>query len=193
MRMRSGILLIVAVMVSSAQGEIRTWTSVTGTTLDGEYVRSDARIVVLRCADGDEYRVRLNSLSDEDQDFVRDQRATPVPSFLAREEPEKNDSIQLTEEQIAALKTEVEVRPGTKFGFTGSFGNRRLNEQELRRLRPNSPVAYRITADFFEAQQGRGDRWTRRRIDTRVQFYLLDAEGNVLVYRTESIANLCPT
>ena len=195
MHMTYRALLMAAVMASSALGEMRTWTSAVGTTLDAEYVRSDAQSVVLRRADGQELQVRLHSLSDEDRAFVRAQQPPPtlILDSLSREEASRDDSMKLSDEAIAALKTEVEVRPGERLVFAGAFGPQRLTAQDLRRLRPDSPIPYRITADFFAVNQRAGGRSSRRRVSTRVQFYLLDAQGNVLLHRSEPIASLCPT
>lgn len=51
-------------------GEMRTWTSEAGSTVEAEYVRSGAGNVYLKKADGAPITISLRSLSDADQEYL---------------------------------------------------------------------------------------------------------------------------
>ena len=194
MRVTMLMLFLSAALVSPARSEMRIWTSASGASVEAEYVRLEGRTVVLKGEEGQMIQIGMTALSDADQAYVQARQApeaavaSPATAATAQDE-----SFRLTEEQIASLKTSAESRSGERLSFTGAFGPRRLDERERRRLRPDSPVAFRITADFTEGRQRPDGRWSRRRLPSRVQFYVLDAEGNVLLNRSESVASLCPT
>lgn len=194
MRVTILMLFLSAALVSPARSEMRTWTSASGTSVEAEYVRLEGRTVVLKGAEDQMFQIGMIALSDADQAYVQTRQAPAAaaasPATAAKAQDE---SFRLTEEQIASLKTRDESRRGERLTFTGSFGLRRLDERERRRLRPDSPVAFRITADFTEGRQRPNGQWSRRRLPSRVQFYVLDAEGNVLLNRSEPVASLCPT
>ncbi|MBN2703525.1 MAG: hypothetical protein JXR23_04865 [Pontiellaceae bacterium] len=56
------------------QAEMRTWTSQTGDTFEGEMVRESGPDVVLKGLDDRSIKVPLSGLSDEDQEYVRFKR-----------------------------------------------------------------------------------------------------------------------
>jgi hypothetical protein len=61
---------------SSAQvvmGEMRTWTSASGSTVEAELVRVDGSLVILRNPDGKPIRIPGNKLSAADQAFIKEQ------------------------------------------------------------------------------------------------------------------------
>ncbi len=51
--------------------EVRTWTSIRGATVEAEFVELEIDTVVLRSAAGELLDIRLNQLSDGDQQYVR--------------------------------------------------------------------------------------------------------------------------
>jgi hypothetical protein len=58
---------------ASAVGELRTWTDSTGTrTIQAEYLGSSKQQVTLRLENGKKLTLRINQLSDSDQQFVRE-------------------------------------------------------------------------------------------------------------------------
>ena len=64
----SAVLLLTAILLPSAPGQAKTWTDITGRTLDAEYVSSDGAIVILKSnATGKEIRVPLERLSLPDK------------------------------------------------------------------------------------------------------------------------------
>lgn len=67
------VFLLLAGLAISA-GEIRTWTSVDGRTVEAELVRVDGDKVEIKTEKG-LFRLELSKLSPEDQEFVRQQSA----------------------------------------------------------------------------------------------------------------------
>ncbi|MCX7818262.1 MAG: SHD1 domain-containing protein [Kiritimatiellae bacterium] len=68
-----GALLIAAGMASG-----RTWTSVSGSTVEAEFKALQGTVVILEGADGRRMMIPLSQLSPEDQQFVREQTARPA-------------------------------------------------------------------------------------------------------------------
>ncbi|MFU8780924.1 MAG: hypothetical protein ACNA71_07860 [Kiritimatiellia bacterium] len=97
----------------------------------------------------------------------------------------------LTTEQVDAL---VLNRPANGDGTTRF----RANAAQLTRLSPEQrqkhisagTIPFRITADVYSvAANGRG----RTRINGDIQFYVLDADGNVVTSGKRSTKQMCPT
>ncbi len=61
-----------------AEGEMRTWTSITGAAVEAEFVEQQLDNVVLRTGEGDLLEIRLNQLSRDDQIYVGSQRTATV-------------------------------------------------------------------------------------------------------------------
>jgi len=55
----------------------RTWTSVSGNTIEAVYQNKQANLIQLKRADGTEIRIALSSLSEADQSFLRSIKAIP--------------------------------------------------------------------------------------------------------------------
>ncbi len=74
---RPAILILVAVLACAitAQAEMRTWTSVSGATVEAEFVEQQWETVVLRDSEGALIDIRLNQLSRDDQIHVGSLRA----------------------------------------------------------------------------------------------------------------------
>ena len=183
--------------VVSARAEMRTWTSTAGSTVEAEFVRSDGRTVALRSGDGQMMQIGLTALSPDDRAYVAERSAPSTPNVAAPLPPPvrpggRNENI-LTDEQLAELKSELPLRDGERVTFTGSFGPKRLDAREQRRLRPDSPIAFRVMADLRHATLGSGGGWSSRRLPGRATFYVLDSAGEVVLSRSEPIASLCPT
>ena len=68
-----GILLVCSL---PAQAEMRTWTSVEGKTLVGEFVQATAQTVTLRREDGRQFTLPLKRLSEADRQWVAENRPT---------------------------------------------------------------------------------------------------------------------
>ena len=69
--MKSFIGIVIAVLSTlSAFGELRTWTSASGKTLEAEYVRTAFDSVVLKDAGGDERKILIADLSEEDRKMI---------------------------------------------------------------------------------------------------------------------------
>ncbi len=76
----------------SAHPDIRTWTSVSGATIEAEFVEQRVDQVELRNADGERITIRLNQLSREDQIYVGEQRAMPARG--ASQEAEISEALE---------------------------------------------------------------------------------------------------
>ncbi len=190
------MVIVLGLCVGSARAEVRTWTSTTGSTVEAEFVRSDGRTVVLRSGDGQMIQIGLTALSPDDRTYVADRSTPSTPTLAPLPPPERPGSRHenlLTDEQLAELKTTLDLRDGERVTLTASFGPKRLDARERRRLRPDSPIAFRVMADLRHATQGSGDRWSSRRLPGRAQFYVLDSDGKVVMSRSDPIASLCPT
>jgi len=62
------ILLLITLTVSA---EARTWTAKTGQTVDGEFVKLEGETVVIQLSSDRQARIKLDLLSDTDQQFVQ--------------------------------------------------------------------------------------------------------------------------
>lgn len=70
-------------VISLVAGETRTWTSADGRTVEAELVRLDGEKVEIKTEKG-LFRLDLAKLSDEDQEFVRQQSAAAEPKRPAK-------------------------------------------------------------------------------------------------------------
>lgn len=74
--MKTTIILLLCLVSVIAIGEtapdaFRVWTDQSGTTLKAEYVRTEVESVILRREDGSELKIPIQSLSENDKNFVR--------------------------------------------------------------------------------------------------------------------------
>ncbi len=68
---RKGLLaLCILALAVPALAEMRTWTSLRGSTVEAEFVEQELDTVVLRTAEGELLDIRLNQLSADDQLYV---------------------------------------------------------------------------------------------------------------------------
>lgn len=72
--------VLLASLVLSASLHARTWTSVTGQTAEGDFVKVDGVNVVLRMANGTTAQFPITRLSEADQAFVKEQAGAAAPS-----------------------------------------------------------------------------------------------------------------
>lgn len=61
-------------------GEMRTWTSAGGSTMQAEFVEQRLDQVILRNAEGKPIQIQMNRLSREDQIYIGSLRAAAVPA-----------------------------------------------------------------------------------------------------------------
>ncbi|WP_372845294.1 thioredoxin-like domain-containing protein [Pontiella sp.] len=80
----AGFLLLAGTVAASA--EIRTWTSIAGTTIDAEFVKLQSGTVYLKTADGAEKRIPKSKLVMEDRQLA-DQLSNPFASKSAEAAP----------------------------------------------------------------------------------------------------------
>ena len=68
---RQGITtILLLVVITATAGEVRTWTSKTGTTIDAEFVKAKYDTVYLKTTDGSVKKIKTSNLSKEDQDRI---------------------------------------------------------------------------------------------------------------------------
>ena len=63
-------LLLFLFVVAIAHGEVRTWTAMSGQTIEAEYQRDTMGQVWLKMANGKQKKVPITALSKEDQDYI---------------------------------------------------------------------------------------------------------------------------
>ena len=61
---------LILLLSLSAHGEVRLWTATSGTSLKAEYVRRVFDDVILKDAEGEERRIPIAALSEEDQRYI---------------------------------------------------------------------------------------------------------------------------
>ena len=75
------LLIIPTLLASALPSAARVWTDrVTGRTLEGAYISSDATHVVVAKEGGRHLQIAIARLSDVDKTFIRDQSGAPRPS-----------------------------------------------------------------------------------------------------------------
>lgn len=89
MKQRLASLMFGLGLMSSSFAEMRTWTSSAGTSIEAEYVKSDAQQVTLLLKNGKTNAVPLSKLSAADQDFIKAQasKATHASAPVATSVP----------------------------------------------------------------------------------------------------------
>lgn len=212
-------LILIGLMAISAHG--RTWTSTSGTSLEADYVSVRNSTVTLRKADGKLFEVGLQYLSAADRAFVKEQApsepaaapagatgltpASGATTLNGGAKPASNGTASafgsssgpvrkdlLTDEQIAALKTDIPgKKEGEKFIFTANASQRQLDAVEKRKFK-NGEIPFRITAEFLELSMEKGKQVSKR-MSGYVRFYVLDEDGKIVVSRRDSLDKMCPT
>lgn len=76
---------------------MRTWTSTSGSRVEAQFVRQTGYIVVLRNAEGKEFRIQLNNLSDTDRAYIKQARE-PARAPLIPSEPVDTKEFELLTE-----------------------------------------------------------------------------------------------
>lgn len=75
------IVVILASLVLSATSHARTWTSVTGQSVEADFVKVDGENVIVRSADGRTSPFPIARLNAADQAFIKEQTgAAPTPT-----------------------------------------------------------------------------------------------------------------
>jgi hypothetical protein len=92
--------------------DARTWTDrTTGRRLDAEFVGfADGKVQIKRARDGKTFHVPLESLSDDDQVFVRSQTEPKQAASLLKATPSQEEKSRIKAEQLAGEKKKEEDR-----------------------------------------------------------------------------------
>ena len=75
--------LLLLLLALSLSAEARTWTAKSGETIDGEFVKLEGENVSIKLPDGRLAQIKLDLLSDADQEFVRTTGGPTPPSPFA--------------------------------------------------------------------------------------------------------------
>ncbi|MDR0705316.1 MAG: sel1 repeat family protein, partial [Planctomycetaceae bacterium] len=116
--MKTNLLFFVSIslllLVSNAVGaESRTWTAKSGHEITGELITVNDGTVQIALADGKTVKVKIEQLSDNDQNFIKSQNkkqnANPFEVIDHPVSSEKNNSVQFDwKTPLDILKTEAE-------------------------------------------------------------------------------------
>ncbi len=74
-------LAATCIFAASSFGEMRTWTNTQGKTMDAEFVSLDKDKVSLTTKAGKKIKIPVKSLSQEDQDFIKELTAEKAPKL----------------------------------------------------------------------------------------------------------------
>lgn len=212
--------LLVLALAGAMSADARTWTSVSGATVEADFVGLQGSMVVLKKPEGQQLKIGLALLSKEDQDFARQQGggsgsagdaapATTTPAVAVAAAPHagapaaaaalanRNVGIRtgntLTEEQIAGLKQESsDEKPGETLQFRSSFSQVPLDAKELKKWEPKDGIKYRVTCELLRVKTVKG-KATSERLGGSSKFYLTDDSGAVVMSKSQSLDSMCPT
>jgi hypothetical protein len=99
----------------------------------------------------------------------------------------------LSDAEIAALQTEwTDTKTGARASFQADFLVPAVSSEELDAFQKSGKVPFRITVQFQEIREENGGRITNPLTQT-VTFYLLDADGRLLLKESASSCALCPS
>ena len=75
-------LLLLTSTATAEMGELRTWTSAAGSTIEAQFVRIQGTMVVLQKPDGTHVKIRKRSLSNADNDYLENEAPIPLDERL---------------------------------------------------------------------------------------------------------------
>ncbi len=108
-KMTVTVVALTALLLGTAQAELRVWTDKSGKTIEAEHVRTLTDQVVLRQADGTELRVSLNTLSERDRKYAVLQTPPKITINVSTDTDRTNKgfggSFQMQQEDIQAEVT----------------------------------------------------------------------------------------
>ena len=162
--------LLVVAIGGTAYGEMRIWTDRTGKyTVHAEFLRGDAKKVRLQLENGKKLTVRTSQLSEQDQQFVRDQfvstkSSKTAPGDAATASHKSSDVMQPGKEEIGSTKEEFAVFD-IKLGMT----DREVAQVLQRRVSRPSDVIYDSATGVGTVKISESDRQAYPRIYTDVE------------------------
>ncbi len=111
------------------------------------------------------------------------------PSLATKPSP----GLILTSNQLAALLTTAnDEKSQTQLQFTSAFGVRNVSPDEKRKLAKAGKIPLSITCQLLEIKNVKGQQLARR-LGGRAHFYIQDADGKVVVNKSESLDKMCPS
>jgi len=111
--------LILGLALAGAVASARTWTSVSGSTVEAEFKALQGSLVILESADGKRLMIPLSQLSPDDQQFVREQAgpkppALPSPSARHTREPHSSRTAPVPSSTPAVLTGPASAKKDAK-------------------------------------------------------------------------------
>lgn len=117
----------------------------------------------------------------------------PRSAALVSRRAGSSSSGVLTDDQIANLKTEwTDPKTGKTFQFNSSFVAGKVDPKDYRKYAKSGRVPFRITATFSEIKESNGKK-TYERQTGNCRILVLDAEGNQIAKKSESLDSMCST
>ena len=130
--MRKIIPFLILCSIATCNAELRTWTAVNGKEVEAEFVSNSDGLVSLKMKTGKVFKVPLNSLSKEDQNFLKvktssKESTNDVPINANLKYQIKGDAVTIIgcEKQISGsliIPEKINGKPVRKIGF-GALAN----------------------------------------------------------------------
>ncbi len=187
--MKTAFLLLTCMLYlcGSSFAESRTWTNTAGKTLEGEFVRSTDKEVSLKMASGKIVKLPLASLSQEDQDFVK--QAVDESKAASAAEERANLSFKWAKKLDAALKDAKEYDLPVMVLFTGAswcpwcvkLEEEVLSKSEFKKLAGGKMLAVKYECPSPGAYSAEGKKNAKTYNIKGVPHYvILDKDGKVI-------------
>jgi hypothetical protein len=103
---------------------------------------------------------------------------------------------QLTEEEIASLKTQavIDEKNDIQCQFMASFSAVPVTDaKEKKKLAKSGKIPIRITCALYEIKNAKTPKPLTKRMSGNAQFYVLDSEGKMVEKKTVSLDKMCPS
>ena len=119
MRVLIGLVLVFG-LAASGFGEMRTWTSKTGQTLEAEYARNTMDTVWLKTPTGKQKKIPISAFSKADQDYIYSQTPPKIEisvdnNIKRRDRPGDIDDV------FQDLQCEYEIVKTSKWPYPGEL------------------------------------------------------------------------
>ena len=116
------ILLLIAFAIAA---EARTWTAKTGQTIDGEFAKLEDGTVSIQLPDGKQAKIKLDLLSDTDQQFVQNEvKKTGGDSpFIIEDSPFQIEDVPPTSEHIRKAAEQGDAEAQYRLGVCYHWGS----------------------------------------------------------------------
>lgn len=187
MRIAFLLLTCLACFCCNSFAESRTWTNSAGKTIEGEYVRATDKDVSVKLTSGKIVKLPLASLSQEDQDFVKQEQETAKSEAVAEERAKL--SFKWSKKLDAALKDAKEYDLPVMVLFTGTswcpycvkLENEVLSKSEFKRLAGGKMLAVKYECPTPGGYTPEGKKKAQQfKIKGVPHYVILNKDGKVI-------------